>query len=152
MPKMKVVLTALLISTALAGCNTSTPSPTPVPPTETVAPVPTGAPVTTGTPGATGAPGTTGTPVPTGSPAPAGGGAGGGTSSAQTIYKSNCLSCHGTNMEGGVGPNLTKVGSKLSADQISTLITNGRGGMPAFKGRLSDADIKGLTDYLAGLK
>ncbi|KEQ24772.1 c-type cytochrome [Paenibacillus tyrfis] len=79
---------------------------------------------------------------------------GGGTTTvdAQAIYKQNCISCHGVNFEGGVGPNLTKVGGKYSKDQIATIVTNGRGGMPSFKGRLSDTDTSAISDWLAAKK
>lgn len=82
-------------------------------------------------------------------PAPEGGTA---TVDAQAIYKQNCLSCHGANFEGGVGPNLTKVGGKYSKDQIAAIVANGRGAMPGFKGRLSDTDTGALSDWLAAQK
>lgn len=79
---------------------------------------------------------------------------GGGTAAAngQAIYKQNCISCHGDTLQGGVGPNLTKVGAKYSKDQIVTIVSNGKGAMPAFKGKLSDADIGSLSDWLAAQK
>lgn len=94
------------------------------------------------------------------SPAPgtnAGGGTPGdgknaATADAATIYKQNCASCHGGNLEGGGGPKLQTVGAKLSKDQIAGLISNGRGGMPAFKNRLSETDIGSLSDWLAAKK
>jgi mono/diheme cytochrome c family protein len=55
-------------------------------------------------------------------------------------------------MEGGAGPNLQKVGARLSVDQISATITNGRGGMPPFKGTLKDNEIHALSEWLAANK
>lgn len=46
------------------------------------------------------------------------------------IYQQSCVSCHGGNYEGGVGPALTSVGGRLSADQIKEVLKNGRGSMP----------------------
>ncbi|WP_019533294.1 c-type cytochrome [Paenibacillus ginsengihumi] len=92
-------------------------------------------------------------PADTGADNNAGAGAGGGaTVNAESLYKSNCLSCHGGNLEGGVGPALSAVGSKYSADQLSDIINNGRGAMPGFKDRLSADEIAGLADWLAAKK
>ncbi|MET3852608.1 MULTISPECIES: cytochrome c [unclassified Paenibacillus] len=70
----------------------------------------------------------------------------------EATFKANCVSCHGNNLEGAVGPNLQKVGAKYSADEIAGIVSNGRGGMPAFKGQLSDADIQGVAQWLAAKK
>ncbi|MFF2886435.1 c-type cytochrome [Paenibacillus sp. NPDC057967] len=81
--------------------------------------------------------------------------AGGGTvdaAAAEAIYKQNCIGCHAVDLSGGVGPNLTKVGAKLSVDEIKATITNGRGGMPAYKDQLSSADIDTLSNWLASMK
>ncbi|MCP1357570.1 c-type cytochrome [Aneurinibacillus migulanus] len=75
------------------------------------------------------------------------GGAAGGGGEAQKIFQANCTSCHGQNLEGGVGPNLTKVGGKYkSADEIKTIILKGRNGMPG--GLVSETDAKALSDWL----
>jgi mono/diheme cytochrome c family protein len=60
------------------------------------------------------------------------GGAGAPTANidAAALFKQNCASCHGQNLEGMVGPNLTKVGSKYDEKQIAEIIKNGKGGMP----------------------
>jgi cytochrome c551 len=85
-------------------------------------------------------------------PAEQGQQAGGGTSggqkqNAQHIYQANCTSCHGKNLEGAVGPSLTKVGSKYkNADEIKNVIVKGRDGMPG--GLVSEADAKILADWL----
>ncbi|NGQ95105.1 YqzM family protein [Brevibacillus sp. SYP-B805] len=78
--------------------------------------------------------------------------AGGATAPAKVdaaaLFKANCSSCHGQNLEGIVGPNLTKVGSKYSADEIANIIKNGRGGMPP--GMLKKGDeIKAVAQWLS---
>lgn len=58
----------------------------------------------------------------------------GGESSidAEQIVNQNCISCHGENLEGqGNFPPLNDVGSRLSEDEILTVILEGRGAMPA---------------------
>ncbi|QKS46585.1 cytochrome c [Paenibacillus cellulosilyticus] len=71
---------------------------------------------------------------------------------AETVYKANCISCHATDLSGGVGPNLQKVGGKLSVADITTRIDEGGGGMPAFKGTISDTDIANLAGWLGSMK
>jgi len=72
---------------------------------------------------------------------------------ADAIWKeqASCMGCHGNNMEGGMGPNLQQVGSRLDAAQIADIIKNGKGSMPG--GLIKDdAKIQELAEYLASLK
>lgn len=71
---------------------------------------------------------------------------------AEAIYKANCVGCHAADLVGRSGPNLQKVGANLSLDEIKATITNGGGGMPAFKSRISEADIDVLSNWLASKK
>ncbi|CAI6069292.1 c-type cytochrome [Cohnella sp. JJ-181] len=71
---------------------------------------------------------------------------------ATAIYKANCISCHGDQLQGGMGPALTQVGAEMSQDDIHKQIANGGGGMPAFKGRLSDEEINTVAVWLASKK
>jgi cytochrome c551 len=71
---------------------------------------------------------------------------------AQTLYKHNCMACHGNDLSGVVGPNLQKVGARLSSDQIVTQISNGKGAMPPFKGTLKAEEINALAQWLVSNK
>ncbi|MFC5650314.1 c-type cytochrome [Paenibacillus solisilvae] len=71
---------------------------------------------------------------------------------AEATYKAQCVGCHAADLSGGVGPNLQKIGGSLTAEQISTQIHNGGGGMPAYKGTLSEDEITALTNWLASKK
>lgn len=51
-------------------------------------------------------------------------------SDAQAIVNKSCISCHGDNLEGRVGPALDKIGATLDKDEILTVIAEGRPGMP----------------------
>ncbi|GAA0446618.1 cytochrome c-551 [Lentibacillus halophilus] len=53
------------------------------------------------------------------------------TAGAEEIFQNNCASCHGSDLSGQVGPDLTSVGSKYSADEIADIIKNGKGQMQA---------------------
>ncbi|MEF3306730.1 c-type cytochrome [Paenibacillus sp. GYB003] len=73
---------------------------------------------------------------------------------AEALYKKQCISCHGDQLQGRIGPgtNLTKVGGKLTREQIATQIEKGGNGMPGFKGSLNEAEIGTLADWLAAKK
>ncbi|MGG3283858.1 c-type cytochrome [Paenibacillus solani] len=94
-------------------------------------------------------------PAPSGNEAPAGneGETGGNATEATSLYNANCMACHATDLSGGGSfPNLQKVGSKYDASQIAGIITNGRNGMPSFQGKLTDAEITTLSEWLAAKK
>lgn len=57
---------------------------------------------------------------------------GGETASAdaEALYKKSCIGCHGGNLEGASGPKLSDVGSRLSEEEIHTIIEEGKGNMP----------------------
>ncbi len=70
---------------------------------------------------------------------------------AEQVFKGTCAACHGQNLEGVVGPNLTKIGSKYKPEEIENIIKNGKGGMPA--GLLKeDAEIKAVAKWLSEKK
>jgi len=70
---------------------------------------------------------------------------------AEAIARQNCITCHGDQLDGrgAENMNLQTVGSRLSAEEIANVITNGRGGMPAFKGNLTDDEIAALSEWLS---
>jgi cytochrome c6 len=75
--------------------------------------------------------------------------------SGEATYKAKCQSCHGA--QGVPNPGIAKMmGVKpatdpsvksLSEAQMITDTTNGKAKMPAFKGKLTDAEIKASVDY-----
>lgn len=87
-----------------------------------------------------------------------GGGGGGGKTTdtasagdAQKIFSQKCSSCHGDHLQGQVGPNLTKIGSKYSKADILGILKNGKsGGMPA--GLISGDDADKVATWLAAKK
>lgn len=73
------------------------------------------------------------------------------TAAAEEIYSNNCAACHGADLSGGAGPDLTKVGSNHSAKDIEDIIHNGTGSMPA-QSQVSDEDASTLAGWLADKK
>ena len=75
---------------------------------------------------------------------------GGETSSidAEAIVQKSCVSCHGGNLEGGMGPALDKIGGTLSEEEIHDVIVEGKGSMPPgiIKGEEADAVAKWLSE------
>lgn len=71
---------------------------------------------------------------------------------AHQVYQNFCLSCHGNQLQGGEGPNIQKVGERLTEAEIVKRIQKGGGGMPPFQVALKEEELKALSAWLAGLK
>jgi mono/diheme cytochrome c family protein len=74
---------------------------------------------------------------------------GGDASQGTVVFSENCSTCHGATGEGGNGgPDLlTMPLAKTEAGAIEQ-VTNGGGGMPAFKGTLSEEEIENVAAYV----
>jgi quinohemoprotein ethanol dehydrogenase len=78
---------------------------------------------------------------------PTGGGQG-NASNGKQVFADNCSGCHGADGTGGNGgPNLK--GTGLSVQRVIAQVRNGGGGMPAFKGTLSEQQIKDVATYVS---
>ena len=79
---------------------------------------------------------------------------------ATDTYKSKCLACHGADGLGNtpmgkplaVKPYNAPDVLKLSNADLTTIIKNGKNNMPAFNGKLTDAQIKDLVAYIHTLQ
>jgi mono/diheme cytochrome c family protein len=79
-------------------------------------------------------------------------------SSGEAIYKQKCLTCHGADglANSGIGkvmrvkPITDPQVKKLSETEMIELTGKGVGKMQAYKGDLTDAQIKASVDYLRG--
>jgi glucose dehydrogenase len=65
------------------------------------------------------------------------------------VYEKRCSVCHGDHLEGipPSFPTLMGVGSRLSAEQVTKLVHNGRGRMPAMPG-LRGVELESLLRFL----
>lgn len=81
-------------------------------------------------------------PAPTPTPAP--------SSAGRSLFRSTCAICHtlaDAGTTGTIGPNLDRLGP--SAATVARQVANGGGGMPAFAGLLSPAQINEIALYVA---
>ncbi|MFP4978903.1 c-type cytochrome [Paenibacillus sp. CN-4] len=74
------------------------------------------------------------------------------TAAAEATVKANCISCHGDQLQGGVGPSLQNEGSQHDAEAIYKVISKGRGQMPSFKDKLAPEEIANVAMYLSEMK
>ncbi len=75
---------------------------------------------------------------------------------ASAVFEKKCATCHGKDGKGH-----TKMGEKMgikdltaaNGAEVEKIIADGKNKMPAFKGKLSDEEIKALAGYIKnGLK
>jgi mono/diheme cytochrome c family protein len=62
------------------------------------------------------------------------------------VFADNCSGCHGLSGHGANG-GPTLVG-KTDRDAVRKQVENGGGGMPPFKGTLSDQEIQDVVSYV----
>jgi mono/diheme cytochrome c family protein len=75
---------------------------------------------------------------------------GGGTDGKAIFASAGCSGCHtlaAAGASGNVGPNLDE--AKPSKELAIDRVTNGQGGMPSFKGQLSEAQIEAVATFVA---
>lgn len=76
------------------------------------------------------------------------------------VYKAKCASCHGADGAGqtamGKKMNLRDLGSaevqKQTDAELYAWTADGKGKMPAYKGKVSETDIKTLVTFMRTLK
>jgi mono/diheme cytochrome c family protein len=80
------------------------------------------------------------------------------SAASSTTFRTKCVMCHGQDGGGSqVGktmdvPNLQSPAvQKLTDAELAQVISDGKGGMPSFKGSLSDDQIHGLVTYIRSL-
>jgi cbb3-type cytochrome c oxidase subunit III len=80
---------------------------------------------------------------------------GGGTAAGndpKALFQANCASCHtlaAAGATGTIGPNLDQL--RVPEPRIEQQIRNGGAVMPAFKGKLTDAQIKAVAKYVSSV-
>lgn len=80
--------------------------------------------------------------------------------SGAAVYKSKCAMCHGADGKGdspiGKSMKLRDLGSpevqKQTDAELIAVTTDGKGKMPAYKGKLTEAQIKEVVSYIRTFK
>lgn len=78
---------------------------------------------------------------------------------AESTYRSKCVACHGSDGSGntavGKSMHLKDLSSadvqKMSDAELTTIITDGKDAMPAYKDKLTGDQIKALVAYIRGM-
>lgn len=69
------------------------------------------------------------------------------TAAAEELFKNNCASCHGDDLTSGFAPELDQIGSKYDADDIESIIEDGKGQMKPVD--VPDEDRSEIAQWLA---
>ncbi len=77
--------------------------------------------------------------------------------SGADTYKAKCAMCHGPdgkkeNPAMGTKALTSPEVQKMSVAELTAAITSGKGKMPAYKGKLTDDQIKAVAEYVKTLK
>ena len=78
----------------------------------------------------------------------------GATLTANPVFQKNCAKCHGKTAQGRHfgGPSLTSEKSTaMSAADLRTVLTNGKGRMPKYAGKLKSEEIDTLVEQIKAL-
>ena len=67
-----------------------------------------------------------------------------------SVFKDNCASCHAIDGSGGQGPAIGDgaAAAKFDHEEMVGIVTNGRGAMPSFEGKLSADEVAAVVDYV----
>jgi cytochrome c6 len=76
-----------------------------------------------------------------------------------SLYKAKCSACHGPDGKAGTSMAKTLGAHDFASpdvqnqtdEQLIAIVTNGKNKMPAYKGKLTDDQIKGLVAYIRDL-
>ncbi len=66
-------------------------------------------------------------------------------SNGEALFKKNCSLCHAIDKR-KLGPAVNSMSGEAAT--LRAIISKGKGAMPAYKGKLADAEIDALVEYL----
>ncbi|QZT35475.1 cytochrome c [Caldalkalibacillus thermarum TA2.A1] len=59
----------------------------------------------------------------------------------EAVVQQSCVSCHGENLEGGMGPSLHGITEKYTREELYDILVNGIGSMPAGTARGHEEEV-----------
>lgn len=68
----------------------------------------------------------------------------------EKVVQQKCISCHGDKLNNGSALDISKIGSKLTEEEIAKVIKDGQGAMPA--GLIDGDEAKAVSEWLATQK
>jgi len=69
--------------------------------------------------------------------------------SDESLYAANCAGCHGAQRKGtAIGPSLVNITERRTREQVSKMIREGTGRMPAFGAAMDGGAINDIVNYL----
>ncbi len=77
------------------------------------------------------------------------------TLTANPVFQKNCAKCHGKTAQGRHfgGPSLTsEKNTAISAADLRTILTDGKGRMPKYAGKLTSEEIDTLVEQIKALR
>lgn len=67
----------------------------------------------------------------------------------EELAQGSCIGCHGGDLTGQAGPDITALEGTYSAEEITEIILNGKGGMPPIP--VNDVEADAIAQYLLSL-
>lgn len=68
----------------------------------------------------------------------------------EKVTKQKCITCHGNQLNNGSAPDISKIGSEKSEEEILKIVEDGQGAMPG--GIVSGDEAKAVAKWLATQK
>jgi len=68
----------------------------------------------------------------------------------EAIFANSCATCHGDDLSGDMGPDLTSIGSDHSQEDIEEIIAEGQGAMPPGTAPPEEAEV--VAEWLSEMK
>ncbi|WP_368504790.1 cytochrome c550 [Alkalihalophilus sp. As8PL] len=68
----------------------------------------------------------------------------------EELTQASCIGCHGGDLGGASGPALTSLEGSYSQEEITDIILNGQGAMPAIS-NVNDVEADAIAEYLLSI-
>lgn len=66
----------------------------------------------------------------------------------QSVYMKNCMSCHGPEGSGAIGPKIAEINSRIKLDDFKQIVASGRGEMPSLP-YMTEDEVQSIYRFLS---